>query len=142
MMATDDPNPNPARRAELEAALPGASERVRGIEEILEIENLSPGLKTFLDGEHWNAKVRRDAIEAAVEGLDLAAGRYTALTSTGYPAADPVPMPAELAAELDQVLGDMLAVRKTFVAAEPDLATRIDATAGEPRDKAPNDAPA
>jgi predicted aconitase len=143
MMAdATDPNPNPERRAELEAALGPAADRVRGIEEMLEIEHLTPDLKAFLQGEHWNANLRRSAIADAIEGLDRAADRYSALISTGYPAVDAVEMPADLAAELDHVIADFLAVRATFKAGAPDLATRIEATAGEPRDKAPADAPA
>lgn len=90
---------NPARRAELLAALAVLAPQIRGLHDLADIP-ASDDLKTAIGNQIAARERRRDLINAEIATMDAALEAMNVLEADGYPALPSAPIPPALLAEL------------------------------------------
>ena len=106
-------DPNPALRAELNAALAVLAPQIRGLNDLSKT-SISPDLLIQVE-DQITARVRRQAlIQAVLNGLDAALGELEALESDGYPALPTMAVVGSLFSELQEENSDLAAAVGVF----------------------------
>lgn len=127
-----DEDPNPALRAELDAALAVLEPQIRGLGYYSSISS-DEDLKRELDEQKRVRMRRRDKIQAVLEDLDNVVEGIQSLKADGYPNFPPVNIDPRLFTELQNEDSDLDAAVKLF---SPAHATNVSFTLGEPTPKA------
>lgn len=108
-------DPNPALRAELNAALAVLAPQIRGLSDLAKT-SISVDLLTQVD-DQITARVRRqEFIQAVLTGLDAVLGELEMLDGDGYPALPAAPVLGSLFAELQEENSDLAAAVGVFAA--------------------------
>ena len=106
-------DPNPALRAELNAALAVLAPQIRGLNDLSKT-SISPDLLIQVE-DQITARVRRQAlIQAVLNGLDAALGELEALESDGYPELPTMAVVGSLFSELQEENSDLAAAVGVF----------------------------
>jgi hypothetical protein len=136
-MADDPLDPNPALRAELEAALAILNVQIRGLHDLAAV-SISPELLAEINEQIIARERRRDLIQAVLNALDGVVVARRALSADGYPALPDIELSTDLFQELQGQDSDLKAAIGIFEA--PPVASRISAELGSPADKPPRGA--
>ena len=109
-MATD---PNPALRAEIQAALAVVQPQIRGLHDLLETD-ISPALKAVITSTVQARENRQNLLLAVIRGLDATLGALQNLDADGYPALPDVLLSVDEATELSGEKTDLEAAIGIF----------------------------
>lgn len=115
-------------KATLQAALAIVSKQIRGLQDLANT-SLSADLLTLIRAALTARQRRRVLINNVIASIDAQA----ALTADGYPALDPVEIPAPLFTELQDELASVGAAAGIFD--KSDIASQILVSLGQPEDK-------
>ena len=132
-MATD---PNPALRAELEAALAVIDPQIRGLHD-LAVVSISEELATAIKEEIAVRERRQQLLNMTLGRLDSVVDALEELEADGYPALPDAALPPDLFAELQGEDADLDAGSGVFVQT---VATSISIDLGSPVERPTNTA--
>ena len=128
-----DNDPNPALRAELEAALAVLEQDVRGLGYLSQTQSPSPELDAFIDEQLTVFVHRRDGINDVLAALDVVIVKLDILYAEGYPSVSKIPVDTPLFQQLTAEVADIEAAKALFES-EP-VATTIAINLGAPKPK-------
>lgn len=124
---------NPAKRAELMAALGVVAKALPGLHDLV-VPGVSIGddLRSDLLGGIEQYERRAALIQAAIDKMDEALSELDALEADGYPTLDPIAIANSRYEELKEEVSDIEAAKAVF---RSDIATGLSVKMGEPEDK-------
>lgn len=127
-------DPNPALRAELNAALDKIDPQIRGLRDFLELEIASAALHDFYQTYFDRFSQRRNLIIAALAALDALHAAMNALEADGYPDVPIISVDPPIFEEMAGEVSDMGAAFKLFEerAAASKLTVNLGKTAPKP----------
>ncbi len=131
-MADDPLDPNPALRAEYEAALAVLAPEITGLHYLVN-DPVKAELIGYYTEQITEREQRRDLIQAALNTLDVTIDARRTLAADGYPDLPKIEIPAEDFQEAQRQGRNIEAALGIFEA--PPVASRISAELGQPEDK-------
>ena len=123
-------DPNPALRAELEAAKAVLEPELRGLRDLF-VVSISAPLQSSVNDQILVRQRRLDLINEVLNALDNVVLDRTALEADGYPEMPDAPLPADQFTELQGQDADLQAAIGVFEEA-PSPATTLTVNLGEP----------
>ncbi len=130
-------DPNPALRAELEAALAVLDPQIRGLHD-LAVVSISAELAAAIQQQIAEREKRQQLLRAALASLDGVVTALDMLFQDGYPALPDAFLDPNLLAELHDEDADLDAASGIFV---PNVAAAISIDLGNPVEKSPAETP-
>jgi len=120
-MADDPLDPNPALRAELEAAIAVLAPQIRGLHDFATPISISPSLLADFNEQITERERRRNLEQAVIDALDAVIVARRALAADGYPGLPNIAIPPELFAELQGQNSDLAAAAGIFETRHPEV---------------------